>query len=278
LRERAKGITASDVSAILGLSPYKTPFKVWAEKTKVLDDDFQESERMKWGSRLEAGIALGWAEEKGLEVKQCGDLIAHPKHDWLMATPDFFVNDGSILEIKNTGKYWEWKDNQTPDHAHIQVVIQLACTEADLAHIAALITGNKLEHRIFTRELELEDMIITKLAEFKGLIDSRTAPPLQSEDLGAVSEMYSSGRDGSSLNLDDSWLFKIEKYLELKAKIKGLEEEKDLIEANLKATLKDNTMGQCGPYSLSWKNESRAGYTVQPTTFRKFLIKALKTK
>jgi putative phage-type endonuclease len=277
LSERAKGITASDAPAILGLSPFKTPFQVWADKTQLLDNTFVESERMKWGQRLEAGIALGFAEETGIEVVQSGDLIAHPKHSWLMATPDFYGSDDSIIEVKNTGQYGAYANGETPDHVHIQLLIQLACSEKELGHIAALVQGSKLEHRIFMRELPLEEVIIAKLSEFKSLIDSRTAPALQSEDLGTVADLYKNSKD-MSLDLNDSWLPTIEKYLELKEKIKGLESEKDQLEAFIKAHMKEAANAICGPYCLSWKTSERKGFTVAPTTMRKFSIKNLKTK
>lgn len=277
LAERAKGITASDASAILGLSPYKTPFKVWADKLGLLEDRQEESERMRWGHRLEAGIALGFAESKGLDVKQSGDLVGHPKYNWLMATPDFYCSDNSLLEVKNTSKFWEWSENNTPDHAHIQVIIQLACTEYDIAHIAALIQGHKLEERLFYRDDALEGVIIAQLLEFKSLIDSRTAPPLQSDDLGTVGAIYKQGAD-IDLTLNDSWVPTIEKYLELKEKIKGLKEEQDQAEAMIKAHIKEASRAICGPYSLSWKTSERKGYVVKPSTIRTFSIKDLKTK
>ena len=34
LKEREYGVGASEVGAILGLSPYETPFSLWLKKTK----------------------------------------------------------------------------------------------------------------------------------------------------------------------------------------------------------------------------------------------------
>jgi putative phage-type endonuclease len=33
---RAAGVSASDVPTLLGVSPYKTPWRLWAEKTGLL--------------------------------------------------------------------------------------------------------------------------------------------------------------------------------------------------------------------------------------------------
>ena len=36
--ERRKGVGGSDVAAIMGMSPYKSPYEVWAEKTGVVQN------------------------------------------------------------------------------------------------------------------------------------------------------------------------------------------------------------------------------------------------
>ena len=35
LKERQKGIGGSDVAAILGMSPWRTPYQVWEEKSEL---------------------------------------------------------------------------------------------------------------------------------------------------------------------------------------------------------------------------------------------------
>jgi len=47
-RNRRKGIGGSDVAAIAGLNPWKTPLQVWKEK--VLGDTVEENAAMRWGT------------------------------------------------------------------------------------------------------------------------------------------------------------------------------------------------------------------------------------
>ena len=54
LSERRKHITGTDVAAILGLSRFKTPLRVWLEKKGEIEPD--ENEAMRWGKRLERVI------------------------------------------------------------------------------------------------------------------------------------------------------------------------------------------------------------------------------
>lgn len=46
LKERQKGIGGSDVAAILGMSPWRTPYQVWEEKTTPIDETAEEDARI----------------------------------------------------------------------------------------------------------------------------------------------------------------------------------------------------------------------------------------
>jgi len=51
---RYQGVTATDVSIILGLSPYKTPWQLWAEKVgRINSPDISNNPNVKRGVRLE---------------------------------------------------------------------------------------------------------------------------------------------------------------------------------------------------------------------------------
>lgn len=54
LKWRSQGITATDPSVIMGISKYKTPWRLWAEKTgKVLPDDLSRNPNVIRGVRCE---------------------------------------------------------------------------------------------------------------------------------------------------------------------------------------------------------------------------------
>jgi len=54
LQWRSKGVTASDIPIILGLSPYKTRWQLWAEKVgRINAPDISNNPNVKRGVRLE---------------------------------------------------------------------------------------------------------------------------------------------------------------------------------------------------------------------------------
>lgn len=51
---RAEGITATDTPVIMGLNPYKTPWRLWAEKTMfVKTPDLSQVPAVRWGEEFE---------------------------------------------------------------------------------------------------------------------------------------------------------------------------------------------------------------------------------
>lgn len=88
LEQRREGIGASDIAQIVGVSPYGSAFKVWADKTGRVPLDERGSELMRWGQRLEGSIRDEWAERTGLHVAYPGTLVRADEYPWVMATVD----------------------------------------------------------------------------------------------------------------------------------------------------------------------------------------------
>ena len=58
---RRSGVGGSDVSAILGMNPWRGPFDVWLEKTGAVDQ-FGENPAMMRGRLFEPAIANWYSE------------------------------------------------------------------------------------------------------------------------------------------------------------------------------------------------------------------------
>lgn len=68
LRERKKGIGGSDVAAVLGLNPWRTPLDVFNEKTAETVDDKPQSDAAHFGTILEDVVADEFARRTGFKV------------------------------------------------------------------------------------------------------------------------------------------------------------------------------------------------------------------
>jgi hypothetical protein len=66
LQLRTQDVTSTESAALFGMSPYVTQFELWHRKKSGEQPEFKTNERMRWGNRLEAAIAHGIAEERGI--------------------------------------------------------------------------------------------------------------------------------------------------------------------------------------------------------------------
>lgn len=98
-RWRAGGVTASEAAIVLGRSPYKTPWRLWAERTGVAaPPDLSQNPHVARGVALE-DAARQWFEARHdtLLLPVCAESDAHPV---LRASFDGIADDGAPVELK----------------------------------------------------------------------------------------------------------------------------------------------------------------------------------
>ena len=99
LRWRAQGVTASEAAIVLGRSPYKTPWRLWAERTGMARAaDLSANPHVQRGNALEDAARRAFEEHQGtMLLPLCGESEEHPV---LRASFDGIADDGSPVELK----------------------------------------------------------------------------------------------------------------------------------------------------------------------------------
>ena len=158
LDARRKGITASEIAVVMGLSPYSSPYALYHQKLGNLDGP-EDSEAMALGRYLEQYVCDRFAAQHP-EFAVTGDgrkLYAHPERSWQLATPDRLLmecggwvdDDGNaqypgllaVLEAKTAAGYDGWGDDGTdeiPVHYRCQVLWQMDVMGVSTAFVACL--------------------------------------------------------------------------------------------------------------------------------------------
>ena len=141
---------ASEVAAVLGLSPWQSPLSVWRTKMGVPNEIPEDLAY--FGHALEPVIAR-WIEDKHPEVGMIGDGFAarSVNHSWLSASPDRTATDpheGGVIpvELKTSSAYSRksWDDG-VPDYYRVQSIVQQGILGAQFGWLAVLHGGNSPE-------------------------------------------------------------------------------------------------------------------------------------
>jgi putative phage-type endonuclease len=176
LEWRELGLGGSDAATIMGLSPWETPFELWARRTGRLAAR-RKTPAMQRGLELEADARRAYEELTGTAVPQ--QLAVHGVHEWLRASFDGYSRElRRPIEIKCPGKV---------DHA-------LACAGKipekyiwQLVHLMLVADAPEIDYvsydektlAIITmkRDFALEGRLIKKEIQFWNHIVTDVAPP-----------------------------------------------------------------------------------------------------
>lgn len=154
---RREGITASEIAAVVGLSPWDSPFSLYHRK--INGWEVEDNEDMSNGRRLEGVICDWWADTQdplsNLAVVRAG-LYAHPDRMWQMATPDRLICracpecDGkagpplAVLDAKWAATWDHWGEpgtDEIPVYYRAQLLWQMDVLGVDEGHLAVLGPG-----------------------------------------------------------------------------------------------------------------------------------------
>jgi putative phage-type endonuclease len=141
-------ITATEIAAVLGLSPWQSAYSLWHKKAGLPHPPFTADAAMEWGVRHEPTVAAKWAEEHpDFGVEETGTW-RHAEREWQRATPDRLLTQQArttaLLEVKTSpmGEGWGRSgSDEIPIYYRCQVQWQLDTLGLDICHVALLVSG-----------------------------------------------------------------------------------------------------------------------------------------
>lgn len=279
LKRRKNYLTASDVPAVMGLSPWKSPLQVYLDKTTddvedsgneatQIGDDFEDAlifraartHKLDRVVRNQFRVAEGGVLAATLDAVAIAPMWAGVEVD-IEAKTSGIVNPGIDLD--------EWGEdgtNEVPERVALQVQMQMHCAQIEVAVVSALL--GRLGHRtyILRRNPELIGMAVDYCHDWwDNHVKAGSMPKVEVPSDNAALK-YVRRVAGKSVEIDPDV---VELWRDAKAKAKAAEEEADLAEARLKLALGDAEIGTCPVGRVSYPLES-AGMRVD--------AKALKDK
>jgi putative phage-type endonuclease len=275
--DRVNYIGGTDAAAVLGLSRYKTPLGLWAEKTGTVPTKDRSGELpIKIGNRLEDVVAELFVDETGLKVQRVREIQVHPEYPFIRCQIDRRVlnTDNEPLECKTASafKQGEWEGDDVPSEYIIQVMHQLMVLGAiakkkglpppPRAHLACLIGGNvSFVTKIIERD---EDMIAEleakEVAFWNEHIQARKMPGVTEHDDGVLQALFPNGKvdQEEALQLSPEFEDIIERIKEIGTDKEGelgkLKAELDELKNEVKMAMGENSRAVVGRYEATWKN------------------------
>lgn len=254
--ERMQYIGGSDIAAIMGQSRWKTPYRLWAEKTgKIEMPDLSGRESVEMGNRLEQFVAEIFSEKTGKTVRRAPKMYRHPQYPFLVANIDRLIVGGDeLLECKTCSAYKleEW-ENKIPREYVLQVIWYLGITGRKRGWIACLIGGQKFDYKPIDFDQELFDMMLDKALKFWELVQKKVPPLILPEDDETLAELYPTHTE-DLIELQE--MNERVAYLqEIKMHIEEMNKEKREIETELKTLIADKAGVVTDTYKVTWKTQ-----------------------
>lgn len=292
---RRAGVTASEIAAVMGLSPWDSPFSLYWKKLNGWGTE--DSAIMAAGRYVEPAAAEWWdAQQAPRTLVMCpAGLYAHPERPWQIATPDRLLCDPqmhdnpfpddptfehehpngnviALLECKWVAHSWDgWGQEGTDDipvYYRAQALWQLDVLGVDEVHFAVLGPGGFRPYLVRRDEKDLRVMRSAG-ATFHARLESGDPPDIDSHT-ATISTLKRLHPDVGDEQLDVS-VELAEGYRRARALKKRAERIADAYEARIRAALGE-TYGRavCNGKSVASRSVfERKGFEVKPTTIDK---------
>lgn len=299
LEKRRNGIGGSDAAAVIGISPWKSPLALWAEKTGQVDEpNLEELEYIEWGQVLEDPIAQKYQQVTGRYLEDPGRfaIVQHPEKSFMHCTIDrkihdaheaieslpYYADGAGDLSIKNVGffKATEWEE-EAPLTYQVQMMHELAVTGLQWGSFAVLIGGQKFGWLDTPRNEKFISYLVEIEEEFWNLVIRGIPPePDASDSTKEVLLRLYPQDTGESKALPEAFTAIRDRRQNLKDQIKAAEADIQLLENQIKAAIGEATFGLLPDGSgFSWKKQHRKEYFVKASDYRTLrVIKAGKGK
>lgn len=255
LAARREHVTATDMAALLGVSPWKCEADVAAEKAG--ERTTESTLRMRIGSVLEPLIASEYEAQTGYTLRRFHGLKVHPRISWAAASPDYRVMGRRMLvETKWTAGRARFADG-LPQDVEAQTRWQLGVLGWDKADVAVLIGGEELR----TFPVEHDESVFAGMVEVAADFRARLAaggPFAQSVD--SIRARYPAD-DGTEIMADAELEEAIRELHRLRNGRVDVENAIDLVEIAVKSRMAEAQKLVGNGWLVTWKQSKDAHIT-----------------
>lgn len=272
LRARGNGIGASEVSTILGVSKWQSPFALWARKRGITSAESPD-ETQQWGWLMEPAIGNWFQQTTGWKVQFDGlrilRSVSHPflacSLDGLVIPPLSGIDIEGIplihvecpIDFKNchVRVAHEWKDNPPLSH-QCQLQMQMFITGAPVAFIAVCVGGCEGRWFPVVRNDKFIARAIPRVQAFWQAVQDGIEPSVDGHETTrlALQEMFTPPNPDKHIELPEDalpWVQQFDQAVEILARA---EYGKDEAANHIRRFMGDAVIAECpGGSGFVWR-------------------------
>lgn len=260
LEYRRTGIGGSDASTIIGLNPYNSLFRLYADK-KGLISAKKDNEAMRQGRDFEEYVAKRFCEATGKKVCHRNYMFQHDNYDYILADIDRdIIGENAGLECKTTSLFnkSDFENGEIPLTYYVQMMHYMAVMGYDKMYLAVLILSKGFYwFEVERNESEIKNLISAEISFWNNHIVPNIPPEIDSSEATkeALSEIYPLETDvETNVALPEDLMSEYERISDVFEASKAKLEE---IKNTIKGTLGQCAYGKSDGYKVSFKNQER---------------------
>jgi predicted phage-related endonuclease len=310
LELRSKNIGASEVAALFDIPLPNYALSKWSLwqilSGKSNRPEIPDGDAMLAGRTFENGIAVIIAERLDIKFKNAESTIhfySHPRIPSFSATPDFLViaNNGEwfrehnaagelgVMECKNVNWFefkrsWLTNDElDPPQHVHIQLQSQMACTRTSWGVIAICAGGNQFMYYLAHREPKIISAIECAVTDFFTSITEGKEPDIDAKSssvavLNGLYPMDNGNKDPFDMSYDNELPELCEEYTEASKQFDIWKRAKLTYRNAICAKMRDHRSAITNGYRVNLPTVHVNSHNVEERTYRKLTVKPLLRK
>lgn len=264
LAARRQHVTATDVSAICGINPWRSPLDVYLDKRGLMEPQ-PENDAMRMGKRLQPVVLDLYEESTGVPIRRYADdeLVVCPSLPWAAATPDAMrvADDFRVVEAKTVGErsaaqWGEPGTDDVPDYYLVQVAWQMLVTGRDLADLAALFGGRNFGIYPIRNVGALQNALVERCGRFwREHVEAGVAPEIGAGESAAryLRQQFPRDTRPDLLPSDERLDVLAARLSELRAAFQRYDVESETVENLIKADIGDAAGIQGNGWRATWK-------------------------
>ncbi len=244
LEYRRSGIGGSDAGAIMGVSPYKSAYAVWADKLGVLPP-VEDNEPRRQGRDLEDYVARRFSEQTNLRVRRNHQMLCSVAHPMMLANIDRrIIGQRAGLECKTSRdlRMTRYKNGDYPMEYYAQCLHYLAVTGWDRWYLAVLVYGTGLlVYTIERKDVEddIEALISAEEAFWRDYVQPRRQPVPDSLEAttAALNAVWRRSEPETAIDADEATDALIDRLAALRRERSAIDRQIDETENRIKAIM-----------------------------------------